>query len=204
MKGSLYSLVYVACLGTVCSLLLTGASQVLAPYKQANQQAEQMQNILAVLGVPLPADASARELVEMFEENVRREKQGQLTLYVYQPPKKPVQAVAVPFEGPGVWGPIKGLLALEPDMETIRGISFYEHEETPGLGGEIESDWFRGQFTGKSIRDPQGEWGMVVRTGDQLARNEVAAITGATMTSDKVEALLNDLIHKIQEARGDG
>ena len=89
------------------------------------------------------------------EENVRQEDLGELTLYRYIQPEGSGEAeiMAVEFEGPGLWGPIKGFLALGADAETIRGLTFYEQEETPGLGGEIASESFRRQFEGKkSIR----------------------------------------------------
>ena len=65
--------------------------------------------------------------------------------------------MAVPFSGSGVWGPIEGVLALEPDMQTIRGVRFYKQEETPGLGGEIASDWFQAQFKGKTLVSAAGD-----------------------------------------------
>ena len=109
------------------------------PYKAANKQAEEILNILAALRVPLQPDILSGRLVEIFNTNVRKESLGKQTIYVYSPQqaKGEQEAVAVRFSGPGVWGPIKGFLALESDRKTIRGITFYEQEETPGLGGEI-------------------------------------------------------------------
>ena len=105
------------------------------------------------------------------------------------------------FEGPGLWGPIKGFLALESDMKTIRGLTFYEQEETPGLGGEIVADWFREQFAGKTIVDAQGKAGIEIG-GSKSGPNHVDGITGATMTCDKVEAMLNKLVKTLVEESG--
>lgn len=209
MKGSLYTLVYSVVLGTVCALLLTGASEVLAPYKEANRQAERVSNILKVLNVPVGADVSAGDMVKVFGEKVSEQQWGKkLSVYVYSPTAGQVEATAVSFAGQGLWGPIKGLLALEADGKTIRGISFYEQEETPGLGGEIGAKWFRQQFVGKMIVGPQDTWGVVIRGGGggggDLADNEVAAITGATMTCDKVQAMLNEVIGQIREFQNNG
>jgi Na+-transporting NADH:ubiquinone oxidoreductase subunit C len=82
-------------------------------------------------------------------------------------------------------------------MRTIRGLTFYHHEETPGLGGEISADWFREQFVGKKIVDASGKGGIVIRMGGDLAGNEVDGITGATMTCDKVQEMLNNVITDI-------
>ncbi len=204
MKGSVYTLCYAAGLGAVCALLLTAGASFTHPYKAANTKAEEFLNILAVLEVPFEDDASPKQLVEIFNTNVREEKRGGITFYEYSAPqaKRQTQAIAVQFSGSGLWGPIKGFLSLEPDMTTIRGITFYEQEETPGLGGEIGSSWFREQFTGKSITDETGKAGIIIRGGgEKTARNEVDAITGATMTCDKVEEILNKVVKTILEEK---
>lgn len=200
MKGSAYTLSYAGVLGAACALLLTGVASFTAPYRNANADADRKRNILAVLQVPYPEKVSSEELVSVFETNVREEKSGGLELYRYVPDQdsEADEAVAVHFEGPGLWGPIKGFLALDTDMRTIRGITFYEQEETPGLGGEIVSDWFRRGFEGKKIVDESGEPGIIIKGGGETnAINEVDTISGATMTCDKVEELLNTVIVKI-------
>jgi Na+-transporting NADH:ubiquinone oxidoreductase subunit C len=196
----MHTLIYAAALGVACAALLTGAGLITAPYREANEQAEEVRNILSVLGVPFDNRAPSQELVDAFDRSVRREVREELTLYVYveQEGGGAVRAVALPVAGQGVWGPIRGLLALESDMETIRGVTFYDQEETPGLGGEIASDWFQEQFKGKLIRTPEGEVGIRVRqNADRSASNEVDAITGATMTSERIETILNAAIEQI-------
>ena len=199
MKGSLYTIVYAVVLGTVCAALLTGVGGFTAPYRQANEKAEEMRNVLGVLGVPFEPRSSSKELIEIFDGNVRVEERDGLTLYVYADEER-VRAVAVPFEGQGLWGPVKGFLSLEPDMTTIRGVAFHEQEETPGLGGEIASTWFRNQFIGKSIVAEDESPGIRIRRGGH-GPNEVDAITGATMTCEKVEAMLNTVIVQIVRGR---
>ncbi len=204
MKGNIYTLVYSAMLGGVCALLMAGAGRFTAPYRQANVRAEEVRNILAVLEAPGRADAGSQELLKAFEKNVLVEKRGSLELYTLVNPESPSGrgAVAVPFAGQGLWGPIKGFLSLEPDMKTIRGVTFHEQEETPGLGGEIVSDWFRKQFRGKSIEAADGRPGIRIRRGGgSKAANEVDGITGATMTSSKVETMLNAVITTVVKER---
>ncbi len=200
MKDSIHKFVYAAVMGIVCSMLLTSAGRFAAPYREANEKAERVSNILRVLGVQVSPDARAAELLELFEARVEVKESPSLTMYVSRDEDDTVQAVAVPFSGPGLWGPIDGILSLESDMKTIRGVSFYKHEETPGLGGEIASQWFQNQFKGKSIEASDGVPGMKVLPGASAA-NEVDAITGATMTCDKVEAMLNAVIVKIVKER---
>lgn len=204
MKDNVYTICYAGVLGTVCALLLTGVASFTAPYKKANADAQRNRNILNVLQVPYPAEASSQQLVKIFEDSVRLEQSGELEIYRYVPPKDSDndETVAVGFEGPGLWGPIKGFLALGQDMKTIRDITFYEQEETPGLGGEIASSWFEEQFKGKSIVDGDGTAGIIVSSAGEPAANKVDAITGATMTCDKVQAMLNAVIKDIVEEKG--
>jgi Na+-transporting NADH:ubiquinone oxidoreductase subunit C len=199
VKGNLYAFAYAAILGTVCALLLTAAAGVTAPYRQANAKAEEILNILVVLNVPFQPDISREQLADLFESTVRQDDSGGIDAYVYFKPEAQgqIQAIAVGFSGPGVWGGIKGLLALEPDMKTIRGVTFYEQEETPTLGGEIASSWFKEQFVGKSIVDEHGKYGIIISSDGESASNKVDAISGATMTCDKVQTILNDVIKSI-------
>ena len=105
------------------------------------------------------------------------------------------------FAGPGLWGPIKGFLALDPKITKIQGITFYEQEETPGLGGEIVKPSFRDKFVGLVIRDEAGNPGIIIKNGGEAAVNKVDGISGATMTCDKVQEMLNEAIKSIVEEK---
>ena len=50
-----------------------------------------------------------------------------------------------------MWGTLYGYFALSDDYDTVKGITFYDHKETPGLGGEVEKKWFQDNFIGKKI-----------------------------------------------------
>ncbi|MHC4508338.1 MAG: FMN-binding protein [Planctomycetota bacterium] len=202
MKGNVYTLCYAAVLGIVCALLLTAAASLTAPYKKANAEAEEILNILLALNVPLDGKPSRDELANLYEENVSEDKRGDITTYVYTPPPPdPNGAIAVRFAGPGLWGPIKGFLALDPKRTEIRGITFYEQEETPGLGGDIVKPSFRDKFVGLVIRDEAGNPGIVIRSRGEDAPNKVDGISGATMTCDKVQEMLNEAIKSIVEEK---
>lgn len=101
-----------------------------------------------------------------------------------------LQGYAVPFEGQGFWEKIKGVIGIAADKKTIRGVDFYEQNETPGLGARIDEDEFRKQFVGKIIEDTAKPIGIVspAKTPDE---NEVHAVTGATQTSVRLETLMN-------------
>lgn len=196
MKGSLYILFFAAVLGTLCATVLTGVGHLTKPYRDANREADQKRHILRVLEIPLEPGVSATQLLEIYDKNVQKETRGQLELYSYSTSSGVVRAWAVHFEGSGLWGPIKGYLALEPDLRTIRGLTFYEQMETPGLGGRIDEAEFRDQFKGLSIISAEGKPGLRI-TSQASAPNEVDAISAATMTCQKVEQILNATIERI-------
>jgi len=201
MKDSLYTVFYATVLGCVCAFLLWGAGEATAKKIAFNREAEEVFNILKVLGAPVDEDTPAERLLEIFEESV--EVRGERKQYVYATDGT-VDAVAIPVAGQGLWGPIKGFLSLEADMKTIRGVTFHEQEETPGLGGEIGAAWFTDQFKGKTIV-LDGHVGIdIVRGGGELAANEVDDISGATMTCNAVKALLNAAIERfVEEQKAD-
>jgi Na+-transporting NADH:ubiquinone oxidoreductase subunit C len=201
VKGNLYTLLYSFVLGTSCALLLTAAATFTAPYQQANAKAEEVLNILTALKVPFEEGSSSEELLNIFNQNIKEKQRGDMMIYEYSPADGDgeVLAMVVRFAGAGLWGPIKGFLALEADMRTIRGLTFYEQEETPGLGGDIVTDGFRNQFAGKSIVGKTDEAGIVIRSRGSELINGVDAISGATMTCDKVQQMLNKAIVKIVE-----
>jgi Na+-transporting NADH:ubiquinone oxidoreductase subunit C len=97
----------------------------------------------------------------------------------------------VPLLGRGLWGPIWGYIALDNDFSTIYGAVFDHAKETPGLGAEINTNWFQDRFVGKQIFDSSGEFvsiQVVKRASDD--EHEVDAISGGTITSQGVEEMI--------------
>jgi len=107
---------------------------------------------------------------------------------------------AVPISGYGLWSTIYGVMALDADGETVVGVSFYQHGETPGLGGECSKPWFQNSFQGKKIVDRNGQFvsvgvlkGKVVDSVSVQSRdNFVDGMSGATITSLGI----NKFIHR--------
>ncbi|MDE5574204.1 MAG: NADH:ubiquinone reductase (Na(+)-transporting) subunit C [Bacteroidales bacterium] len=106
----------------------------------------------------------------------------------------------VPLQGKGLWGPIWGYLALGKDFNTVWGATFGHKGETPGLGAEIAEDAFQQQFIGKQLFDTLGGFtSITVQKGgaDKYAggsEHAVDAISGGTMTSNGVTAMLSDCL----------
>ena len=101
----------------------------------------------------------------------------------------------VPVRGKGLWGPIWGYIALNDDLNTIYGAVFDHKGETPGLGAEINTEWFQEPFTSKTIFDENDEFVSiaVVKGGaDPADPHGVDAISGGTITSKALEEMLMD------------
>lgn len=115
-------------------------------------------------------------------------------LYVYSNPATGLKNYAIHVSGKGLWSTIKGYIALQSDLSTIAGVVFYEHQETPGLGGEIEKDYFQDSFIGKRWLNDKGQINRmsIVKPGSASNDHSVDGITAATMTCIGVEKFLNE------------
>ena len=97
-----------------------------------------------------------------------------------------LETVVVYVRGYGLWGTMYGLMAVAPDMNTIKGINFYEHSETPGLGGEIQNPSWVANWQGKEIYE-NGEVALEVTKNVTDKDHQIDALSGATLTSNGVE-----------------
>ncbi|MBQ3212072.1 MAG: NADH:ubiquinone reductase (Na(+)-transporting) subunit C [Alistipes sp.] len=101
-------------------------------------------------------------------------------------------SVVIPVYGAGLWGPVWGYIALEPDMNTVKGIVMDHSGETPGLGAEITTDKVQSSFVGKTIFEGNDFVSVSMRKGGATNNHEVDAISGGTKTCDGVNAMLKD------------
>jgi Na+-transporting NADH:ubiquinone oxidoreductase subunit C len=105
-----------------------------------------------------------------------------------------VQSLILPIEGKGLWSTLYGFIALATDTTTIEGITFYEHGETPGLGGEIDNPGWKSTWVGRQAYDESWQPAVEVIKGiagpvaDDPYR--VDGISGATLTARGVSDLV--------------
>ena len=131
------------------------------------------------------------------------DKKGDETIEKYLPVfyHNKFEVFVFPISGKGLWSTLFGFLALGKDKNTVKGITFYKHSETPGLGGEVDKKWFQDNFVGKKIFNLSNELVSVEvlkGTTSSLSEEEVIhavdGITGATITSKGLsDFLLYDL-----------
>ena len=130
---------------------------------------------------------------------------GQITYKIYQSRDGiKVTGYAIPIAGKGLWGTMYGYFAIEPDVATAKGITFYKHKETPGLGAEVDKDWFKNNFIGKKFIDDSGELVSIevikgfVSDKDPDSKYKVDGISGATITGTGLTTFLKADLQKYE------
>ncbi len=102
--------------------------------------------------------------------------------------------VILPVEGKGLWSTLYGFVALDSDLSTVRGLTFYDHRETPGLGGEVDNPRWKSLWPGRQIFDQGGEAIIEVIKGRAGSAEQdphrVDGLSGATITSRGVTNLI--------------
>ena len=124
-----------------------------------------------------------------------RRRENTSVVYV-KPGPDGLEKIVLPVRGYGLWGTLFGYLALNGDLETISGLGFYAHKETPGLGGEVDNPNWKALWPGVQLLDATGtaDVRLVKRRSaqsDPSAAREVDALSGATFTTRGVQNLVN-------------
>lgn len=107
-----------------------------------------------------------------------------------------VDQIVLHIYGKGLWGTMKGFLALDKDTKTVRGFNYYAHSETPGLGGEVDNPKWIAQWPGKVVYDENWKPAVdvlksVVPEGAPNFEHKIDGLSGATITSVGIEGTFN-------------
>ncbi len=210
MREKLYIIAFALIISAVASIVLTFANSVLKERIIRNRQLQIYVSVINVLGIEMDETAGFKEIERKFkdhtelisEEEFEAGKVKGMDIYRGVDEDGNTIGYAMKISGPGFWGSIAGFLAVEPDLKTIKGITFFQYEETPGLGGRIVEEEFQKQFVGKEIFKPdtdKPEFKLTPPRGKMfdpalVAKkdiNEVDAITGATETSSALQRFMN-------------
>lgn len=116
-----------------------------------------------------------------------------VTVYILRDDAGEIERVILPIHGYGLWSTLYGYIALESDGNTIYGLQFYEHAETPGLGAEVDNPRWRAEWRGTLLADESGELQISVSKTVPPAGPEyhIDALAGATLTTAGVNNLVN-------------
>lgn len=219
-QSNTYTIIYIIALVLVVGSALALTAMALKPRQQENADADKKRQILAAVHITAdPKDISstfdkyitdqfivdeAGERVgdDAFAVNVANEsktvpEKRELPVYVCTLADKGETKYILPVYGAGLWGPIWGYVALDSDGSTVYGAYFAHQGETPGLGAEIEKPAFSDQFEGKQMFKGDKYLPVtVVKAGQKPLGDEdyVDAVSGGTITSKGVAAMLNDCL----------
>lgn len=183
MKDKIMMIATILVLSSVLTTILLAVDLYTAPLIERNDRIKKKKSILNAFGIPYEIE----NLGENYLENITeiKIKMGDEEKDIYQTKDGDI---AFQFSGSGLWGPIEGILALKPDLITIKGITIIKQEETPGLGGRITEKEYLDSFVSKLIVPGL----TTVPPGTASNENEVDVITGATMTCNAFIDLLNE------------
>ncbi len=220
MHSNKYTLGFMTVVTVLLGSFLSVAASSLKEMQELNVENDSKKNILSCLGYKENTQDpwSPDEIQSMFNKNITaivldgngeetqidpktidaETDENNFPIYISKVDDE-IKGYAIPISGKGLWSTLYGFFAIEPDGITAKGITFYAHKETPGLGGEVDKAWFQNNFVGKKFINDQGELvGIKVVKGkaDPSSKYEVDGISGATITSKGLESFLVDDLKK--------
>lgn len=222
-ESTKYTFGFALIICVVCSFSLALVSEGLRSRRELNEVLDVKKNILKVVGLgeEISSEMAPKQILSFYDQKIKElviDKEGNVVenkkpedildgqelypFYIYHE-EDGVQAYCFPIIGKGLWSTLYGYFAVESDGMTVRGITFYKHGETPGLGGEISSEGFQKNFKGKKIYDIVKKKSVPIqvvkgKAQDQLSgaalQYAVDGISGATMTCVGVNKMLEKWI----------
>lgn len=207
-----YTIIYASVMVIIVAFLLAFVSSVLKPTQDANVENDTKGQILTALNMDIKAKGfsvatefgrvqdmlwNGTELVpytgKFLSSYGAAIKSGELHVFVAEVDGE--TKYILPVTGRGLWGGLWGYIALNADKKSVFGTYFYHESETAGLGARIGERWFQEQFNGKPVfaGDNTEEVALqVVKAGASKAETEIDGVTGATLTSQGVSAMVKD------------
>ena len=210
LNSNSYVLTFAVSVCVVVSAALSLVANGLRETQQKAAEFDRQKNVMLAAGLYDPKkERSREELEQLYKDRVAeavvdtetgqvvadREADGKQFRFVATTKDEggKVEAYVLPISGKGLWSTLYGYLALGADKNTVRGITFYKHGETPGLGGEVENASWQGQWVGKTVLDQDGKLTSVTIKKGQVdagvakeKAHYVDGLSGATITCNGV------------------
>jgi Na+-transporting NADH:ubiquinone oxidoreductase subunit C len=216
-NSNVYTIVYAAVMVVIVAFLLAFVSSSLKSKQENNVQLDTKKQILSALNLRDVTDADAEfqrlGMEDMLLQNgelvkndgafntIYKEEIANGRLHVFVCNVDGATKYIIPVYGAGLWGPIWGYVALNEDKNTVYGVYFSHSGETPGLGAEITNyQKFQAPFEGKKVLN-EGEVALGVMKNGKVENPEfeVDGISGGTITSKGVDAMLKDCLKSYTE-----
>ena len=223
-NSNTYTIIYSSIIVVVVAFLMAFVFQALKPAQDANVALDKKKQILAALNIrdltdeqaaaEYAKDITAYKIIDAtgktvskgseggeesgFKLNSADYKAGKLALFVCKVNGE--TKYVMPVYGMGLWGPIWGYIAVNADKTTVFGAYFNHESETAGLGAEIKDNaaW-QEQFKGKKIFKNGSDnvaLSVLKKSDVKDPTTQCDGVTGATLTSNGVSAMLKDCLSK--------
>ncbi len=222
--------VFILTITVVCSFLLSLAAEGLRELYAKNVEVDKKKNILSAIGLDIDSftipdidkyfndnidtlivDISGNVVYEISIldlDEIENKQTGEIQYFYDDKEYLPLynetinNVLILPISGKGLWSSLYGYFAIDANnYSTVKGITFYAHGETPGLGAEISKKWFQNNFIGKEIYSINNNLkSITVIKGKASIDNkyQVDGISGATITSNGVTTLLKRDLERYQ------
>jgi len=179
----------------VCSILVASAAIMLKPKQLLNEEQYRQRIILDVAGLYEP-DVDIAALYSSIEETTTELASGEIAPVYLVKNGSQLEQVILPIEGAGLWATMYGFLAVENDGNTVLGLRFYAHGETPGLGDQVDKPAWREQWQGKKLYDSNGlpQIEVVKGPAPNNSEYEIDGLAGATLTGRGVSLFVRHWI----------
>ena len=196
-NSNTYIIIYSTILVVVVAFLLAFVYQALKPMQDANVALDVKKQILYSLNI---RNLDGAEAEAKYAEVVKDE--GEIDGQKYYACEIDGEDIlVVSLKGMGLWGGISGYLAVDKD-DKVYGAYFNHESETAGLGAEIkDSQAWQEKFIGKKIFDENGNVILSVVKKVEAPESQVDCVTGATLTSNGVDAMIKDCLKKVKEEK---
>lgn len=222
-KDDLHTIRFAAIICLICSMALAGVQGSLRGIQERNKTIDGQINVLKALNPDFTPDGSPlseadqelyflqgkvpKNLISTYfekyvtKQEVTMEDGSKRDLYVLKKDDK-VISYAFPAQGKGLWSTVHSYVGLQADLATIRGITFFDHGETPGLGGECSKPWFQKNFRGKKLWQDGEPVKLVIAKGsaDPETLHNVDGMSGATITGNGIQKFVNKTFQAYNEA----
>lgn len=238
VNSNSFTIIFAVISCVTASILLSGANQGLKERQSINVKIDMQRSVLLAAGLVEPgapaeaisvwfnsesgAPAIQPKIIDQatgatasdvnVDDFTKKPEKFEGKSLVYECSKPGQESIILPIVGQGLWGPMKGYIALGADGNSVLGICFYDHKETPGLGAEITEKWYTDQFksdSNKKLLKTPGDYSIESFVGltslkgittadlpEEKRPYHIDGISGATITSVGVTDVLTKTLHK--------
>lgn len=216
MKQRIHIIVFMMALAAVFGGAVTALQLAARDTIERNRHLKEQRQLIGLFDLGDPDELTPKECARLVEQQIVRDKTTltdpetgntvRLIEAYADAERTNLKAYGLQFRGLGFWGPIEGILAINPEGTRTLGLAILEQQETPGLGGRIEEKQYRRQFEVKldisaPADDSQSHLSMASPEFEPAAGDrKFAAVTGATQTSMAMERILNDAVVTFRRA----